>query len=465
MSVLSDLFKDIADAIGEKTGDPDKPLSPASFPTEILSIVTGGSSGGGDGKELRFAEGSFGSTASTLGRQTISHGLGEKPDFIFVFPSIAGETLADAQANRFCYAFGFNSRISASVQSAWSGFVSKSTGYTIITSTSANGIDKTTSSERSAGAIYTPNDETFEVGGDTYLFGGNYRWIAVSGIGGTASGGGGMGDYIITCMSDDGQTVLYQKPVMHGDSCGDLIERGLIEKPAKEEDGMEHTFLGWSYSIGGSVVSNVFNNVTEDRTVYAVFKSEAVLAHGVCGDNLTWRIYPSNALSITGTGDMYDYVVATRPWAAYAAKITSVNIAAGITRIGNCAFYNLSAVTGSITVPAGVLSIGESSFGGVKFSSVVLPDGLLTIGDKCFMYSNITTITIPSSVVRIGIQSFAPFTTSISSATFKDTTTWLVTQSADYTGGTTLSSSNLANTSTAATYLKSTYLNYYWYKT
>lgn len=273
MSVLSDLFKDIADAIGEKTGDPDKPLSPASFPTEILSIVTGGSSGGGDGKELRFVEGSFGSLSSTLGRQTISHGLGEKPDFIFVFPSIAGETLSDAQANRFCYAFGFNSRISASVQSAWSGFVSKSTGYTIITSTSANGIDKTTSSERSSGAIYTPNDETFEVGGDTYLFSGNYRWIAVSGIGGTVSGGGSSADvcYVTFCNYDG--TYLGKKAVAVGDDCADPFARGVItQTPTKESDAeYVYTFAGWATEPNGGASSTALKEVNTDRTLYASY--------------------------------------------------------------------------------------------------------------------------------------------------------------------------------------------------
>ena len=43
MSVLSDLFQDIADAIRSKTGG-EESMSPASFPEEIRNIPTGGGS-------------------------------------------------------------------------------------------------------------------------------------------------------------------------------------------------------------------------------------------------------------------------------------------------------------------------------------------------------------------------------------------------------------------------------------
>lgn len=42
MSVLSELFQDIADAIRSKTGG-EESMSPAEFPDEIRSITGGGS--------------------------------------------------------------------------------------------------------------------------------------------------------------------------------------------------------------------------------------------------------------------------------------------------------------------------------------------------------------------------------------------------------------------------------------
>lgn len=376
------------------------------------------------------------------------------------------------------------------------------------------------------------------------------RGVDICGVVGTMRGG----DYNITCMSEDGTQVLLEKAVMHGDSCGDLVERGLLEKPSKEEEGWEHTFLGWSYSIGGDVVDNVFNNVTESRVVYPVFKSEEVLGCGVCGDNLTWRVYPTGEFSVTGTGDMYDYSAsADRPWYDIRASITSATFSNGVTSIGNRALYVCNNVT-SVSIPSGVTkigtyalslpnltslslpstltSVGSRAFSGCKFTSLSLPSSLTsiaagafancssltsitlpsgitrieaetfngcsnltsitapsvtyigdsafggswagssftipsnvtTLGDNVFAGAgNIKTLTIPSSVTKMGKQIFSM--ASPTSVVFNDTTTWTVSQNEDGSGGTTLSSSNLANTSTAATYLRSTYKNYYWFKT
>ena len=62
----------------------------------------------------------------------------------------------------------------------------------------------------------------------------------------------------------------------------------------------------------------------------------------------------------------------------------------------------------SVTIPAGVVSIGSRSFEGcTKLSKITLPDGVSSIGDWAFCYCHgLTSITIPHSLSRIGEWAF-----------------------------------------------------------
>jgi len=84
-----------------------------------------------------------------------------------------------------------------------------------------------------------------------------------------------------------------------------------------------------------------------------------------CGDSLEWSFDPDTGeLTITGTGDMYDWTSGEEvPWAEYAERITSVVIAEGVTSIGDNAFSGCTELT-SVTVPSSVTSIGKDAFNG-----------------------------------------------------------------------------------------------------
>ncbi len=84
-----------------------------------------------------------------------------------------------------------------------------------------------------------------------------------------------------------------------------------------------------------------------------------------CGDNLTWAFdEATGTLSISGTGEMYDFDEDPAPWDEFKNQITQIDISNGVTSIGNRAFCDLQYVT-SITIPISVTRIGAEAFSGM----------------------------------------------------------------------------------------------------
>ena len=171
-------------------------------------------------------------------------------------------------------------------------------------------------------------------------------------------------------------------------------------------------------------------------------------------------------------------------------SITSVTISGSVTSIGSSAFYYCDSLK-SITIPDSVTSIGDYAFYGcdslesvtfgensqltsivsyafsgcTSLTSVKIGNGVTSIGDHAFYYcDSLTSIVIPNSVTSIGDHAFINCY-SLTSITFEDASTWYRTTSfSDWdnkTGGT---STSVTNSSTNASYFKSTYDDYYWYK-
>lgn len=135
-----------------------------------------------------------------------------------------------------------------------------------------------------------------------------------------------------------------------------------------------------------------------------------------------------------------------------------------ITEIPFAAFYGCTSLT-KVTFHPNLTGIGVSAFRScTNLSSVLWGDesNVLSIGSYAFYYcSSLTYIVIPASVTSIGKGAFQ--SSALANANFKDTTTWYRTSTAGATsGGTRL---YIYDTySDNATYLKSTYSGYYWYK-
>ena len=85
---------------------------------------------------------------------------------------------------------------------------------------------------------------------------------------------------------------------------------------------------------------------------------------GQCGDNLYWK-YEGHTLTISGTGNMYDYNENDMPWLLFRDTTDVVILERGITHIGNNAFNGFVKL-GKIEFPSTLSSIGGNAFAGCR---------------------------------------------------------------------------------------------------
>ena len=224
-----------------------------------------------------------------------------------------------------------------------------------------------------------------------------------------------------------------------GDSDGNIVVYFAV--PA----GKEFTAATITAMCDDTAYSATINSAltTVEGKLYQVKKSmtsRTVVSSGTCGDDLKWEITYTDdenslTLSITGTGDMYDYSSSSSnyaPWHDYGSNITSVKLPNGLTSIGKYAFYEcekLASVTfeagsqlktigygafretglTSIEIPASVTEIGQNAFRSCyELASVTFEAGsqLKKIGLYAFEYSGLTSIKIPASVTVIEDYAF-----------------------------------------------------------
>ena len=132
-----------------------------------------------------------------------------------------------------------------------------------------------------------------------------------------------------------------------------------------------------------------------------------------CGNDCSWTFdTDTGKLTISGSGDMYDYlsrkdeknIIRTlAPWRNYDNSITKITIEEGITSVGKIAFYHLTALE-SVSLPETLTKIGQHAF---QYSSLVeinLPDALTDIGHAAFNRTNIEYLIIPENYRKVETQ-------------------------------------------------------------
>ena len=101
-------------------------------------------------------------------------------------------------------------------------------------------------------------------------------------------------------------------------------------------------------------------------------------ATGRCGDSITWTLDDSGNLTLSGSGEMWNYSYYVPPFNDYGIK--TVTIGDGITSIGESAFAHCSGLT-ELTLPNSVTSIGEKAFSDCSGLSEIT--SLAEIPPKC----------------------------------------------------------------------------------
>lgn len=175
-----------------------------------------------------------------------------------------------------------------------------------------------------------------------------------------------------------------------------------------------------------------------------------------CGDKLVWSIDgETETLTISGSGDMYDYGSRNEPrrapWISYGGDIKHIVISEGVTSVGNDAFFTLYPETVSLPdtlvrigeysfacsgliklkIPASVevieegafdssdsltevcfetgrlKSIGKYAFGHcLKLETIILPQSDVEIGYGAFYKTDVKTLDIPKGITAIGKSAF-----------------------------------------------------------
>ena len=140
---------------------------------------------------------------------------------------------------------------------------------------------------------------------------------------------------------------------------------GTVEEPTCEggiiitaTPKIGYQFVTWS---DGNTDNPRKLELTQDTTLVAEF---AQAFSGQCGDNLYWSYDESDkTISISGSGDMYDYTSTTQPWILFKEELKEVAIANTATSLGKSAFAG-SIRLAKVEIGANVENIADSVFAG-----------------------------------------------------------------------------------------------------
>lgn len=120
-----------------------------------------------------------------------------------------------------------------------------------------------------------------------------------------------------------------------------------------------------------------------------------------CGENLTWE-FADGILTISGTGDMYDYSEEPAPWSEYNDIIASITISDGVTSIGDNAFHSCCAESIDLQCTS-LVSIGKNAFSRcTMLTSIFIPESVQSIGSEAFsLCEGLSMVELPTTLTKI----------------------------------------------------------------
>lgn len=159
----------------------------------------------------------------------------------------------------------------------------------------------------------------------------------------------------------------------------------------------------WNKVSVGSDNKTLTNNLivesNSDRPIYI---------GGSCGEDINYVLYVDGELSISGSGDMFDYAnYYAVPWYSKYEKITKITIGDDVTYIGRNAFRNCRKIT-SVSIPDSVKSIGDCAFEACySLTNVILGNNTTNIGRFAFYdCRNLKKVMLGNNLTSIGYAAF-----------------------------------------------------------
>ncbi len=109
-------------------------------------------------------------------------------------------------------------------------------------------------------------------------------------------------------------------------------------------------------------------------------------AEDQCGDSVRWALGPDGVLTVTGTGDMWNYEYedwGSVPWFSVRERILRVVIGQGVTSVGDEAFRQCPNLV-NVTIADTVTYLGVCSFfANEGLTEFVMPDSVTVLGEFC----------------------------------------------------------------------------------
>ena len=128
---------------------------------------------------------------------------------------------------------------------------------------------------------------------------------------------------------------------------------------------------------------------------------------GQCGDEVTWSLSPEGTLTVSGTGEMWDFK-SGKSILADKASVTAVVIESGVTRIGEEAFLKYENLR-TLSIGQDVTVIGRNAFAGCAgLEALVIPENVTRIEATAFkMCTSLESLEIQNGDISLGARAFS----------------------------------------------------------
>ena len=202
-----------------------------------------------------------------------------------------------------------------------------------------------------------------------------------------------------------GETVTAEIPKLEHE-----YEKTIVDATCREDMKNVYTCVNCGYyyeSFSGDSATGIHIDENLDNIC------DMCSASFVCGENLVWSLYESGTLTISGSGEMYDYTYPYgypyigAPWFADSSFINRIVLSEEVTTVGDYAFLGLWNAT-EIDWSNNITSIGEGAFRSCSgLSDIIIPYSVTEIKAEAFEYCRgLTSVTIPNSVKTIDYMAF-----------------------------------------------------------